>query len=513
VNPSPSSSDPRTDTFHSRYDPGKEAERFAVRELKGKQPSLVILLGPGMPFLATALRSILPGARILAVQPDAGFDRHWAALPYPCWSPGSGQELLAFFDAQLYDGKAAGGVAILEWPPVMRAFPGWAGRIRTAAETALELLSSNAATSAYWARRWLRNAWRFSAAPRNLAELKPGQGVTLVACAGPSLEPVLPVLGERRQDVFVVALAAAHAALSRHGVIPDLLVSTDPGPWNALHVRLAQDGKVPLACAPGSFLPASILDGAGMLLPLDTALPFDELAAMAVGSRAFKAPSSGTAAGAALDIAASAGSGPVFIAGLDLAARSYLAHARPYALDHVDREYSSRVNPGTSQMVTSAFERYPQVSGSWRLSRAFDAYASGLRRNNAKRFFTLGRPGALPWCTAATQDDFAAALSAYGKSQRPALIPAPDPSADPARRFAVGLAQLAQSLKSSVAALASEPRHLDPDQVLALLALAGRDAAAVIADAARMRSDAERIQAALAAVDRGCASFAEADHA
>jgi len=155
--------------FYSRYAPDSEAERYAQAMLADKRPSLIFILGAGRNYLGKACRRLSAGARIVLIQPDASFESELVDLPDRAWHPGLDMGLEELLADSLDDGKAAGGIAVLEWRPILNAFPQEAAAMQSALASALERYSSAAATRSYWARRWLRNSVRFALKARRFA--------------------------------------------------------------------------------------------------------------------------------------------------------------------------------------------------------------------------------------------------------------------------------------------------------------------------------------------------------
>lgn len=375
---------------HSRYAPELEARRHLDANLEGRQPALLFIIGAGRNFLGKVVRQILPGAMTVVLQTSTDFDDSLVDPGDLYWSPGATYPLESILASALSSGKASGGITLIEWPPAVRGHETVLKSIRDCLHQALEIYSSEAATSAYWGRRWIKNCIDFVCGKGPLALPGPGSLPVVIACAGPSLDDALPAIRKAGSLIRLWALASSHQALSCWGLEPELVIGTDPGFWNSAHMALAARKCSSLAATPSTKLGASILDGRCPIVPVCTGLGFELDALAAAGDiPSIEASASGTAAGTALSIAGALNSGPIYLCGLDLATKDLAEHTSPYAFDILDELNASREQPALASRFIRVMERFPRSQGLWRLSRAFSTYAleiaSGTARSNVFR--------------------------------------------------------------------------------------------------------------------------------
>lgn len=424
---SPTFPEPDLTSFHSRYAPEREAARHVRACIGSKRPAIVYIIGGGMGYIHEAVSELLPRARLVSLQPCDLFHAHELGKPAITWRPGVAEPLESVLARSLADGRMAGGVSVIEWTPVTRRFTAQSERIRLALRDALESASSDAATSAYWSAGWLRNAARFAAAARRQVRIRNGDGPIVIACAGPSLTRFLPELSRRRDDIALWALASAVPALVAAGLTPDLAVATDPGFWNALHLRTITELGIPIALSPSAFATEDALYRCP-ILALDTGLPFERAAVEAAGFEDHRCSASGSAAGTALSLALACTGGPVTLAGYDLAAFGHEDHCRPYPFDSLDLALASRTRPVTSAGASRTFDGYQAAVGAWRLSRAFSAYALSIRPplgDSARAFRLSDSPVPTPVPRIARLDDLPPA-----RGEPPVVTPLDDGSRD-----------------------------------------------------------------------------------
>jgi len=376
----------------------EEARRHVLAALDGKHPSVVFIIGGGRNYIGSIIGELLPYAITVLLQPTAEFDGTEVRLPALHWSPASAEPLASVIGSALGGERLAGGVALIEWPPVVAQFPETSDMIRSMALAELQKASANAATSAFWAGRWLRNSLRFASAIVHVAAIEAGDAPIIVACAGPGLAGSLGDIHRHRHAVSLWSLASAHAALNKAGLEPDLVLATDPGYWNGHHLYEAIRHGTPVAMPPSAFAPGHLFAGSP-IVPLDTGLSFERAAIQATGVPARTAMASGSSAGTAIALALASTTGLVGVVGLDLAAQATADHAMPYALDFVESDHTTRLQPSYSRRSARILDAYPGHDRDWRLSRAFDTYASTITvasQDRARTFRCSDSPVELP---------------------------------------------------------------------------------------------------------------------
>ena len=390
--------------LHSSYDPIREAERFVRSRLGRAKPSHVILLGACLDYLSTAVRELLPNARIISVQYSSAFEGKTVGKPDASWFPDSGIGLDSFLDICL-DEDAISGVKVLEWEPACRTFPEEALAARMAVRASLDRLTSSTATVKASGKLWIANACASFLLAESLVLPRLTRKPVLIAAAGPSLPDSLAAIaasGIHRRDFVLVAVSSALAACRAVFFEPDLIVSTDGGFWSRLHLSplvscdSARDRAV--LAAPLTALPSACVYSQTKLFPLDQGSFVEEELLPALftkGGPALKIPPHGTVSGSALQLAARLSSGNLVVAGLDLASCGEAEHARPHGFDAFLRGDVSRIASLETKLYarsrTASTIELPQRP--WRSSRALMAYASALEedgRDFVGRLFRMG---------------------------------------------------------------------------------------------------------------------------
>jgi hypothetical protein len=383
--------------LHSRYDPEREALRFAQERLGSSKPTHVVLLGPCLDYLSKALRSLLPRAFILSIQFAPGFARISAGKPDAAWDSDSSLPLSAFLDEALGE-DAISGISVIEWEPAAKAFPAEAMRAREEVKASLDRLTSSTATVKASGKRWIENACASFVLIERAQRPLPSSSPVLVAAAGPSLPESLLSIAAFKDRLCAISVASALSSCLHEGFEPGLAVSTDGSYWSRLHLYpFAQRGfpkdcllATPLTAAPS----AALCRAAGVFVFNQGSFVEAELAPGLYDPSAKETPPSlpphGTVSGSAIHLAASLCSGPIIVAGLDLASYGELDHARPHGFDSFLSAGSRRAEPLEGRLWSRSREASPLAlpNAPWRTSRALEAYASALAMDAR----ALGRP-------------------------------------------------------------------------------------------------------------------------
>ena len=370
--------------IHSRYDPVREAEKYAA-SLDGRNSPCFLLLEPGLGYLVPFLRKRFPGAGIIILRCSAFLCRKEnAALAAEIsggpvslsWNPEAEQDLEDFLEDNLA-GFEPDQIRLVEWRPAAAAYGGIFVDILGRTVDVLKRLSANRATVRAFGRRWLRNALRNLGALRNFARARRARSSLAVCAAGPGLERDLGALAAWKASCappLIAAVSSAVPCLARAGLFPDIVVGTDGGNWALLHliecVRVLPAELRPLfALALSAAAPSGLSERPVLILSDGSLWQRTLLAAFGVPFLVF--PQRGTVSATALDLAFFL-TGSVCVSGLDFRHKDLVTHARPYAFDRLREESACRLSPAYSV----AFARELTI----RSSVSFPVYRSWFRK-------------------------------------------------------------------------------------------------------------------------------------
>lgn len=351
--------------LHSAYDPAAEAARLAAT-LPGSADT-ALLLGFGLGYAAEACLAAGGPERVIACEAEPGLLR--AALGLRDLRPLLADERLGF----VVGGEPEGLLAALEDSGARRvgllglkaaeaADPEWYGRARAAVQRHQAKEGINENTLRRFGRLWVRNL------AKNLPEIGRLPGVSrlegrfegfpaLVLAAGPSLDEVLPLVGELAERCLLVCVDTALRSLLRTGLEPDFLVVVDPQYWNWRHLEgLSSPGSI--LVSESAAWPAVFRFGAraaflgGSLFPLGRAVE-------AYASPKGLLGAGGSVATSAWDLARLLGASPIYMAGLDLSFPGGATHAKASLFEQRALSGGRRLFPADSAQAAALFSADP----------------------------------------------------------------------------------------------------------------------------------------------------------
>jgi hypothetical protein len=353
--------------LHSPYDPHLEASRFVAEQLGAEPPSSVVVLGEGLGHVSAAIRELYPDARVHPVFYSERILRMAGADRATSWSPGSGHSLGAYFRRRLGE-LAIEGLRVVEWPASAQAFPEISRAAAEALRRVVQELNGSFATACAMGRLWFRNSVANFLGIDAICPALPGRGrqPVLIAAPGPSLERSAALIAEYRAAIQLWALPSSCPFLADAGLMPDLVVLSDPGHYamhHILHSRVRAPVAMPLSAARGTWSRGEVPPA-----PFLVSQPvfYERALLSAAGLRSPEIAPHGTVAATAIDLA------------LALCMRDISSHARPNAFDDILQLMSARATPHASLWFERAAaqhaERVAGASGA-RTSLSLRTYA------------------------------------------------------------------------------------------------------------------------------------------
>ncbi len=358
-------------TVHSLRAPQEEAEQWVGEQTPGET---IFLIGDVAGNLTRAWKARFPQSSVVVLTASRiCFEALVSAGASKVWSPSCGS--LAKFLENILTETGPQGVRLLLWPYFERAAPEEAKDWSEVFRKTFRFFQGSWLTQAVFGRRFGRNAVRNLLRWQTPFRLSPGSAPILIAASGPSLESLLPWLKRHRQQYELWALPSSLRFLIAQGLKPDLAVATDGG-WYARELLwpLKQE-PLPLLCALTSAADrvleshpvAFFTQGEPWEIPLASGFP----------ALLPPVPSQGTVAVSAVQLACAATTGPVLVAGMDLAYRAGHSHPHPHPVE-------DRLSCCSQRLATDETRHWQQISSQsielqgGRTSPAMKTYAEWL---------------------------------------------------------------------------------------------------------------------------------------
>ena len=247
------------------------------------------------------------------------------------------------------DEKSPGPLAVLRLRPLyQRSFP-YYRRLEALLESLTDRREVNLNTLRRFGRLWVRNLlanlplFLRAGGAGELEGLFTGMPALLLA-AGPSLDPVLAVLGRLAERLVVVAVDTAYRLCRQAGVKPDILVTVDPQYWNTRHLDWAELGDVLLVSEPSAHPRTFHRPDLPGLRFMSSFFPIGELLEKVTGPKG-RVGAGGSVATSAWDLARLTGARPLYLAGLDLGYPGRRTHARGAFFEERAHALSGRLSP------------------------------------------------------------------------------------------------------------------------------------------------------------------------
>ncbi|QEN04270.1 DUF115 domain-containing protein [Thiospirochaeta perfilievii] len=361
-------------TIHSKYSPIKEADKFLSSKLVNlDDTSTVVIIGPGIGYLYTSILKTNSKVRVIGIPLDeklAKLSLEENRSGRVQWDNKTSIHDFLKKNINMFNIK---GIQIIEWSPVVKAFPERYKEVSLALLSYIRRLNGNILTTARFGRLWLRNSIKnYININSYIYGIEINKPVIIVA-SGSSLNSYINFLKEIREKVFVIALSSANLALKHFNINPDIVFSTDPGYYSKLHINKNEEI---LACP----LTNSTSTKENVLL-LNQNIFFEKQILTMDHIPNFCVNENGTVAGTALEFALKHSSYPIFLVGQDLESSDIKSHVSPYSFENLLKKSESKVEPYYSIM----YKRWSQIGVTYKTYRDWYSMISKQYKNRIFR--------------------------------------------------------------------------------------------------------------------------------
>lgn len=389
--------------LHSKYSPEKEAEKFLLKwedEHYSKCSSLLVVFEPGLGYLINKIHTYKNYRKILLIFFSSEtyqycMQHHNLDSRTSAWYPDMGNSIEKFLESALPE-ILPENLNLMEWLPSERCFPETAKVIKKRFMKYLQILQGNTITSMKFSRKWLLNGLRnFLEQDYSLSINKIKDDIVIVA-SGFSLNHHLVDLKKKSDSFFIVALPSSVEALLNNDIMPDLIISTDPGFYASYHYRSFPE-DVPVLSTLSSY-PWHFKAG---ILGLNQNTWIDNLVDPTRKNFKLILPEMGTVAATAISLMNNLSISNIYILGLDLCIKGIQEHTEPHPFDILSVLQSQRCLPA----IQNRYERVVNMSFSYAdgyfYTNSMDTYSKWFNKESfSNRIFRIeSSPVALPFTT------------------------------------------------------------------------------------------------------------------
>ena len=381
--------------IHSGIDPEKEAEKYLSTRIKNNSnPSLILILFPGLNYLYNPLKKYFPNTNIITVHLNSEM-YHNSAADIQCdkvWHPGSNLQLKQFLYQNIKEVEVKK-LLVFTWEPIIKAFPSEAKKYSGLVEQVLTEYNSNITTTNYFGKKYIKNIFKNILLVEKTAIINNIQNPIVITSSGPSIEKAIPLIKKTRDSIFLIALSSSCSILKHYDIKPDLIISTDPGYYASLHLDSLKE-DVQLISSPltanfgnhnknpylllnqGTFIENYFLE--------NCALPYINI------------PPNGTVAGSSYFLSSFITKMPVIFTGLDLCTDDIKTHCAPHAFENIFYKKSERTNSLLNIYYDQAVTNYNILNENnrCRTSLQLKAYNGWFNTTNlGENFYRLNPSG------------------------------------------------------------------------------------------------------------------------
>ena len=387
--------------LHSRYSPLKEAEKYLknwTTENQLSDSSILVLFEPGLGYLLSIIKKSFPRIKKIIVifysEETFSYCRSKNLLTaVECWNPGADVSLTHFLSHQFPE-FIPDNLVLMDWAPGRSCFSHSSQAIKSGFLNYLKILQGNTITTMKFARKWFYNSVRNYLEQDFSLSLSSVQKNILIVASGFSLNSRIDEIKKKSGYFFIVALPSSVLCLLKEGIIPDLIITTDPGYYASLHYRSFPEES--LIAAPFTFCPPSFRR---KMIGIDQNTWLDKTFNPTGTLFSLKSPEMGTVAATAIKIMHEISPSGIYITGLDLCYRGIEEHAAPHEFDILSLLGADRLNPELNKRFKRVHDQAIKYEDGYYYTRSLDTYGSWFNKGNSSdRIFRLtGSPVKLPF--------------------------------------------------------------------------------------------------------------------
>ncbi len=375
--------------LHSKYNPEKEAYRFIKESLKDDNPSIVILLGAGIGYLARELKKVSPHSKHILIYYSREIYEHCNEISQYSWHPNCGLPFSDFLQKHISDIELEG-LKIIEWSPSSLLFPEISKEINLEIKRIVNEFRGNILTTNAFGKIWIKNSFSNFISIDSIINgpICNSDNPIIITASGPMLEESIKYIQNYRHKFNLWSLPSAIPFLIENNLKPDLLIITDSSYYSICHIQeIAEKNTLiamPLSAARG------IHNISNNIFLISQPFFYEELIIKKAAINPTKIPPKGTVAATALELALKFTNKEIIFCGLDLCYKDINAHVRTNFFNKLLRNDANRIEPYYSRIFSRAVTHAPIKNKNIRTSIPLDTYLNWFSNINTtikKRIF------------------------------------------------------------------------------------------------------------------------------
>lgn len=319
--------------LHSSYNPSKEAERFVETLSLPYTPKLIIILEPALSYICPLIKNKFPGIKIGVIRYINNFENFNINFDLVLNFYEHSNDFSNYLFYKLGE-ELLLSTYFISWQPSAKAFQQIDNNCWLAIKSSMEQAKTLLVTRQYFEKKWLINTCNnLKYIKKTIRFSKKIDKPILIISSGPSLQPAISIIKQKRNKFFILCLSSAISVCIKNDIIPDLFMSTDGGFWAGEHLKKIIKTDVPLAIPTEAFCKKSLLKNI-RILPLKYDDGISNSFISLSGLECEHAFRNGTVSGTALQFAIEHSINmPIYFCGLDMSNQKGFQHTQPNEIE------------------------------------------------------------------------------------------------------------------------------------------------------------------------------------
>lgn len=358
--------------IHSSYNPSKEAERF-VNNLKiGFNPSLIVLIEPGLPYTVNFLKQFFSDCKFAVIRYTDFFKNYNSDFDFVINYFEHSDNFETYFSS-IFSEEQLMSAFFIEWEPCAKVFETIHSNVISIVKKCVNTAKTVLVTRQYFEKKWFINTLNNLIYLSNPCKLnKRINKPILIISSGPSLQNAISIIKENRNKFFIICLSSAISVCIFNKIVPDLCMSTDGGYWAGEHLKKALKLSCPLAISTESYCPKKLLNKA-KILPLEYNDGLSKKLLNDYGLSFSKVSRNGTVSGSALLFAIENSNSCIYFCGLDMSNQKGFQHTQPNEIEINQAQNYTKIFSLEKKSVQSEYSKSSlEIYKDWFKNQSFN---------------------------------------------------------------------------------------------------------------------------------------------